>query len=45
MSSTSFICGVGGEGNVLLESIIGMSAIEEGYSVYLYVNVRLALWT
>ena len=27
------ICGVGGQGNVLLETIIGMSAIKEGYSV------------
>ena len=27
------ISGVGGQGNILLERIIGMSAIEEGYSV------------
>lgn len=27
------ICGVGGQGNVLLEQIIGQSAMEEGYQV------------
>ena len=37
------VCGVGGQGNVLLESIIGMSAIKEGYSVKGYDTFGTAL--